>query len=478
MMPKPNLGRRAAMALACATMLLARAAAAAPAPPERVADAILAALVESNGVPGMGAALWQDGRLRWRGSAGFSDLAQRRPVSGDTQFRLASVSKLFAVTAAAQLREQGRLDVHGPISSILPWVPPGWPPISTAQLAAHTAGIPHYQDIDAGLGSRHYNSVREAAGLVTGRALLTPPGTAYSYSSWGYVLLSAVVEAAAGTAYLDVLARKVTKGLAIGPDATSPDNPAAATPYEFVDHVIRPAKPHDYSYTWGGGGLFGTAPAVAQFGGRLLDGSLVSPATLAWLTTPALLADGTPVREREYTIGFGWRHHRDQDGRPLLHHAGNAIGARSALVLYPQERAAISLLSNASWVASIEQTAQMLAAPFLPPPATPAMPCPLAATTQQAWYGDAASQGAVRFAMIDGICVGELPIPPNLAARFDNYLQRRATRLTIIGIDAAGGLARAALVTPMGAFDLRPTGDGRYRADFSATSHILLKFGA
>lgn len=465
------------VAMACASLLLAAPAAAAPPAPDQVADAILAALVDSSGVPGMGAALWQDGQLRWRGSAGFADAAQRRPVTADTQFRLASVSKLFAVTAAAQLREQGRLDVDAPISRILPWIPPGWPPISPAQLAAHTAGIPHYQDIDAGLGSRHYNNVRDAAGLVTGRALLWPPGTAYRYSSWGYVLLSAVVEAAAGKPYLDVVASSLTRDLVIGPDASRPDNPAAATPYVFVDHVARQAQPHDYSYTWGGGGMAGTAPAVAAFGGRVLDGSLISPATLAWLATPARLADGAAVAERDYSVGFGWRHGRDQDGREVLHHAGNAIGARSALVLYPGQRAAVSLLSNASWVASIEQTAQMLAAPFLPPPATPAAPCPLAATRQQAWYGDAVSHGPVRFAVQDGICVGELPVPPALAARFDGLIQHRATRLTIIGIDRAGGLARATLVTPMGAYDLRPIGDGRYRADFGASSHVVLTFG-
>jgi hypothetical protein len=168
---------------------------------------------------------------------------------------------------------------------------------------------------------------------------------------------------------------------------------------------------------------------------------------------------------------------RDLDGRALLHHAGYAIGARSALMLYPQHGAAVSLLSNAGWVASIEQTAQMLAAPFLPQPANRAMACPLAETTQRAWYGDATSQGGVRFAVKDGLCIGELPIPPSLAARFDSAMQRRATKLTIIGIDAAGGLSRAALVTPIGAFDLRPTGDGRYRAELTATSSIILKFG-
>jgi serine beta-lactamase-like protein LACTB, mitochondrial len=180
--------------------------------------------------------------------------------------------------------------------------------------------------------------------------------------------------------------------------------------------------------------------------------------------------------ERDFTVGFGWRHSQDQDGRRLVHHAGNAIGARSALVLYPQQGVSVSLLSNASWVASIEQTAQMLAAPFLPQPASAPVLCPVGMTTQRAWIGDAASKGAVRFVVNKGLCMGELPMPPVLAARFDGFLQRRATMLTIIGIDATGGLARAALVTPMGVFDLRPTGDGRHRATLNGTNSIVLQF--
>src|SRR5262245_28755712 len=82
----------------------------APTAASRVSDRILAALVEANGVPGMGAAVVRDGTTVWTGSAGYRDVEKGLRVDKDTRFRLASVSKVVTATAAAKLKEQGALD--------------------------------------------------------------------------------------------------------------------------------------------------------------------------------------------------------------------------------------------------------------------------------------------------------------------------------------------------------------------------------
>ena len=69
----------------------------------RIADKILNALVEANGVPGMAAAVTLDGEVIWSGVAGYRDVSQGAPVDDNTIFRLASVSKLITVGAAARL---------------------------------------------------------------------------------------------------------------------------------------------------------------------------------------------------------------------------------------------------------------------------------------------------------------------------------------------------------------------------------------
>lgn len=438
----------------------------------RTTDRILAALIDANGVPGMGAAVWHEGEIAWTGAAGHRNLEQDLPVNANTVFRLASVSKLFAATSAARLRERGVLDVEAPLGSIVGYLPDRWPTITTSQLAAHTAGIPHYQDVDANRGGRRFTSVREAVALFGDRDLLAAPGAAYEYSSWGYVLITAVIEESVGQPYLDYLAGTITPGLRIGPDATDTNDPDASIAYEFDEEgSVRRAAPHDYSYGWGGAGLGGTAPDLARWGGRVLAGDIVSADTLEWMLAPTLLNDGSTVRNGDYPVGFGWRGGHDGDGDRIAHHAGVTNGARSVLLLYPDRALAVSVLSNALWVSAIDQTAMMIAAPFKSSAAhSGAVPCPTDAVAYEGEYDGAPLSGSASFRLEDGICVGQVGVDNAFGAWLNSFPQKDASTLQIIGLDPDGGLGRAALVTPIGVFDLR-VGDasGRHVAALSAT---------
>ena len=471
--------------LALLSLLLANCAGASGPPtaadPARIADRMLHALADANGVPGMGAAVIRDGKTLWAGSTGMRDAEQGLPVARDTVFRLASVSKPIAATAAARLHEQGVLDVDAPVQSMLPWLQAPWAPITPRQLAAHLSGLPHYQARDAARGGAHFPTVRDAVGVFSDRELLAPPGIAYSYSSWVYPWVRGVVDAGGGLPFLVSLARAVTPGRAIGADATVGDDPRVSRAYEFVEGQARRAAPHDFSYTWAGGGLAATPEAVAQFGARVLAGSVVAPATLEWMQQPTALADGTPARERDYEVGFGWRVARDNDGARIVHHAGVTVGARSALVLWPERRLTASLLSNASWVSSIEQTTMMLAAPFTEAEATTEderVACPLQASGYEGMFDGKAFAGSARFALEEGVCIGRLSLPAEPLGEWLNApTQKDATSLQVIGVDARGGLARAALVTPMGLHDLRIVGGSRrYSARLAATRTVSLQF--
>jgi CubicO group peptidase (beta-lactamase class C family) len=442
----------------------------------RIADAILAAQIEANGVPGMGAAIWRDGELVWSGSAGQADRETGRPVDAGTIFHLASVSKLFAATAAAKLSQEGRLDMKAPVRSTLPWLSSEWSAISSTHLAAHLSGLPHYQEVDDDRGARAFTSTLEAVGLFRNRGLLSRPGTRYEYSTWGYTLLSAVIERSAGMPYLDYLAARITPGLKIGADRTG-KGPNASIAYEFAENgrIVR-AAPHDYSYSWGGAGLSAAMPDLARWGGRIIEGKVVSPATVAWMLAPARLADGSEVREGAYAIGLGWRTQRDVDGRLVAHHAGIAEGARSILMLYPAQKLSVSLASNALWTSAIEQTAQMIAAPFLV--STNTGPCPAHVGSYQGRYDGRLIAGSASFALRDGICTGRMGVGPGNAfgAWLNGFPQRDVTELTIIGVGPDGGAARAALVTPVGAYDLRSADGHCYEAALGGKSAVSLTF--
>lgn len=444
----------------------------------RVADRILAAILDANGVPGMAAAVWHNGDIAWTGTAGYRDLETRRPVEDGTVFRLASVSKIFAVVAAARLREQGKLDVDRPVQTILDQLDPKWPPLTARQLAAHMSGIPHYQDVDDDRGGYRFKSVRESVGVFNGRDLLFPPGTGYNYSSYGYTLLSAVVEQAAGKPYLDYLSSDLVDGLTIGPDATDDGTAATSTAYNFDNGVPLPAPPHDYSYSWGGAGLSATAGDLARFGGRLLSETVISDATLAWMLEPSRLTDGTPVMDDGFPVGFGLRGGTDQDGERIAHHSGATIGARSVLLLYPDRELAVSILSNAPWVSSIEQTAMVLSAPFRRGTSTAtATPCPTQAKTYDGVHNGEPVRGTVSFTVEDGVCSATLSTPKALAGWFHRVTRKDSKSLRIISLDGSGAFGRAALITPFGAYDLRPADQGgSHSVRFNASRSLTISF--
>ena len=442
-----------------------------------VSSKIIAELVKTNGVPGMGAAIWRGGKIIWTGSAGFRDVEQKLLVDRDTIFRLASVSKLITATAAARLRQDSLLDIDAPVTSIVPGLSPKWNLITTRQLAAHISGLPHYQDIDLTRGDTHYANVQSAVDLFKDRDLLFAPGTSYSYSSWGYTLLSAVVEKRAGTPFLDYVANYITRGLEIVPDATDSGNPVASKAYEFENGRIKPAPRRDYSYTWGGGGFGATPQALATFGGQMLQGKTVSRETFAWMQQPTKLGNGVSANERNYQVGFGWRISENQDRERYLHHAGVTIGARSSLLLWPDRNTSISLLSNALWVSSIEQTAEMIAAPFHSTPAglTPSQ-CPIGASRYSGRFGEEKIDGSARFLLENGLCIGEISVGNAFGAYLNDFPQRDAVTIKMIGFKGAGGFSRAALVTPIGVFDLRHQAQGDYVARLSTTRSLTLTF--
>lgn len=418
--------------------------------PERHAQLLLDSLREQARVPGLGAALWQGGALRWQGQSGFADLKAGTPLRPEHRFQLASVSKLVTATLAAQLQQEGRLDVDAPLSRLLgDEMPAAWAEITPRQLAAHSSGMPHYQLQDMGRGGKRYASVSEVVAGLRGRALQDPPGTRYRYSSWGYTLLSRVVERAGGRDFLAQLPAGITAW---------PAEPAVKT-YVMRGGEASPEPSHDYSYSWGGAALAASPAALAAWAGSLLQRD---PALFAWMVAPTRLNDGSEVRDGAYRLGFGWRVQDSLDGEALMHHAGSTDGVRTALALWPASSSVAVLLANGgNWSSFIVDSAQLIAAPLRPPLAgLSALACPLQARQAQLQLEGASEALALQVRLDDGVCRIDLEPGKTLGARLRSAAGFSASRpLALIGLQG-DGLARAALVTPVGLIELRAQPDG------------------
>lgn len=464
------MNRPAFAALCLTTPLLVLAA---PSPEQR-ARATLDALREVSGVPGMAAAVWQHGRVRWHGESGWADVARRLPVRAETRFRLASVSKPFAAVAVAQLRADGRLNPDRPVGEVLAGLEATLAALTPNQLAAHLSGLPHYEARDADRGDRQYDTARASLEHLANRQLRAAPGERYLYSSWGYTLLAAAAEAAAKRPYPALLTARVAPGLAIGPDLTG-KSPTMAQAYAFGAQGAEVGPPHDYSYSWGGAALAGTASALAEWGGQVLQGQIVDAATRDWMWSPVLDNAGRPVGERTYKMGFGWRLDQDAQGQRLVHHAGATLGARSALLVWPEAGTSVSLLSNAMWTSSIERSAELLSAPFREPVAgLPDAACPVAAHRFEGEVDGQAIRGVANFRRdADGLCLGRLSLPAVLAAVVNPGPQPASEGMQVVGLQ--GELSRAALVTSIGLADWQAQADGSVRVDGVAGRRIVLR---
>ncbi len=417
--------------------------------PERHAQLLLDSLREQARLPGLGAALWQGGALRWQGQSGFANLKAGTPLGPEHRFQLASVSKLVTATLAAQLQQDGRLDVDAPLSRLLgDEVPAAWAAITPRQLAAHSAGLPHYQLQDMGRGGKRYASVGEVVAGLRDRALQDAPGTRYRYSSWGYTLLSRVVERAGGRDFLAQLPAGI---------AAWPAEPAVTT-YVMRGGDAVPEPAHDYSYSWGGAALAASPAALAAWAGRLLQRE---PALFAWMAAPTRLNDGSEIRDGDYRLGFGWRVQDALDGEALMHHAGATQGVRTALALWPESGSVAVLLANGgNWSSFIVDSAQLIAAPLRPPLAgLNPLACPLQARRAQLQLEGGSEALALQVRLDDGVCRADIEPGKALGDRLRAAGLPSGERLALIGLQG-DGLARAALVTPVGLIELRAQADG------------------
>jgi serine beta-lactamase-like protein LACTB len=301
---------------------------------------------------GMSVAVSHGGRIVFSEGFGMADLEGGVPASPRTRYPIASITKAFTGVAVLKAVERGELDLDAPIQQYVPDFPrkPG-PDITPRLLAAHLAGIRHWADERTpALYARHIDNVRDILPLFAADTLVAPPGTRYSYSSYGYNLLGAALQAAAHLRYQDAVMRDIMTPLAM--TSTRFDDvrqiiPLRSRKYSFYDLVTfadltEPVRvpDWDYSHNMAGGNIITTAEDLTRFGDALTTPGLLTPASLA------VLYRRPRVGAVESPMSFGW-FVTDTTGSPRrLHINGSNAGVQAGLFVFPDERLVIALASN------------------------------------------------------------------------------------------------------------------------------------
>jgi CubicO group peptidase (beta-lactamase class C family) len=312
---------------------------------------IIAATMEKQHIPGLSIAVLIDGKIIWSEGFGYSDLESRIKASPSTKFRIASVSKLFTAALMARLYEQGKFDVNAPIQTYLPDFPDKGYLINARQLVGHLSGIRHYRrDPDPAKDeffnrTEYYPHVIDGFKIFRDDPLDFPPGTKFGYSSFGYAVLSAMLEKAAGDDFLSVMRREVFLPLKM-PNSSADDNRKIITGrsrfYSLSDDGTVINAPYiDRSYSWAGGGFLSNAEDLVRFGAAHYESGFLKEDTLRTIFTSQKTSDG-----KETGTGWAWRIGKDKAGRDYYYHPGENVGGRSYLWMYPKEKVVIAMLHN------------------------------------------------------------------------------------------------------------------------------------
>lgn len=311
----------------------------------------------TTGAPGISIAIVEDGQLVYANGYGFADLENRVPATADTRYRLASISKTFTAVAAMQLWQQHKLDLDAPIQKYCPAFPEKQAPITTRMLLGHLAGIRHYKEGEAGLAELN-NTTHFADPIAGGISffkddpLIDTPGKHFHYSTQGYTLVGCAVASASGQSYVDDVEKNVFAPA--GMTETSVDDRFAIIPHRTrfyskdKDGKIENSEFLDSSYKIPGGGWLSDAPDMARYEIALMDGKLVEPATLALMSTPQKLADGS---QDHYGLGFEVYYGEalpDIKGKKYasISHAGGQQGTSTMILMVPELKFGVVVLSN------------------------------------------------------------------------------------------------------------------------------------
>jgi CubicO group peptidase (beta-lactamase class C family) len=311
---------------------------------EDQAQALLDAQVKESGVAGVSAGIMRDGKIIWLGGSGYRDVENQIPADGDMFARIASITKSMTATAIMQLEETKKLKLKDPVRKYVKQYPKkdrGTPRIE--HLLTHTSGTRHYQ----GKENRpfdHFETLDEAIALFMGRRLAFEPGSRYLYTTYGYTLLGAVIEAASKQSYEAYMQEHIWDKACMKRTAleirgkTAPDQSKL---YRFDgENGIIEDEYTDLSVKYPGGGLVSTAEDLLRFGDAFISGKLVSQKTIDRMLT----VKEVPKQSVPYALGWMVFDHPDWGKR--IHNDGGQAGTSTTLDIYPEKGIVVAVLCN------------------------------------------------------------------------------------------------------------------------------------
>ncbi|MEN1943035.1 serine hydrolase domain-containing protein [Luteimonas sp. MJ293] len=294
-------------------------------------------------VPGAAVLVLRDGEPLVRRGYGLADVEAGVPVTPDTNFRLASVSKAFTAATVLLLVEDGVVGLDDPVRKWLPSLPEAADAVTVHHLLAHTSGLIDYEDVMPEGLDRQVRDADVLTILEGQDRLYFEPGTQYRYSNSAYALLTQIVEHATGERYADVLRARLFNPLDMDNSVAFEDGISTVANRAFghsqAGESWTRTDQSPTSAVLGDGGIYSSLDDMAKWDAALYDDRLLSDASRALAFSDQT---GVPVDEDNVdAYGYGWR----LDGERIWH-SGETIGFRNVIIRDPGQRLTVLVLTN------------------------------------------------------------------------------------------------------------------------------------
>jgi CubicO group peptidase (beta-lactamase class C family) len=307
------------------------------------ADALLRSEAETGRFRGV-VLLARHGEVLLREGYGFANEEWRIPNTASTKFRIGSVTKMLTAAAVLRLVEGGVLGLDEPIDTWVEALPDAWRKLIPHQLLSHTSGLRDHIAVPA---KRTLNLTgakpAELVGLIAGDPLLFEPGTRWSYSNTGYILLGMLIEKASNRNYARFIEEELLRpaGMtATGYDSFTRILSERASGYGRRDGELVNADYLDMSVPFSAGALYSTVDDLQRWNTALHGGCVLSGALYKRMVTPC--AEG---QKDDWGYGYGVFVSM-QSGHRCLAHDGGVNGFLAVLHYYPEMQASLIVLAN------------------------------------------------------------------------------------------------------------------------------------
>jgi len=306
-------------------------------------DADVETILHRTDTPGATIAVAVKDRIVYAHAYGFRDRERHIPATVDTHYEIGSITKQFTAAAMMQLQEAGKLRIDDTLATYLPKAPHAGE-VTLRQMLSHTSGLPEYlEGPDIETAATKAATVDELMARIKDKPLDFAPGSRWSYSNTGYILLGRVIEVVSHETYRHYVQHHLLDPSGMTQTFTVADEsrlPKMAVGYHHKDGKIERPAPISYTFGWSAGFLVSTVDDLEKWNLALTRGKIVAPASYALMSTSV---QTTQHGDAEY--GFGLFVDAI-DGQLRIGHTGGAFGFTSANEYFPKQDARIIAFTN------------------------------------------------------------------------------------------------------------------------------------